>query len=331
MSSLLQPMDIGIILSYRCQCACAHCLYNCGPGWQGWMSFEAVREAVRAAASTSLPRQVHITGGEPFLNFNLLKMAVQEASMAGLPCYVETNAAWCTHEDLVRRQFLALQKEGLQAVQISCSPFHAQTVPLKRTLLAIRVGIEVFGLERTLVYLPEWVERIKPFGIEQGIALDRYIQVYGTEGAGTLFWEGYGLIPGGRCGYRLGHLAPRLPALSFKGMSCRGELLYAPHSHFDLYGNYIPSFCGGISIGSWRDLSSLQASYQSEHYPLVIGILVADGPFGLFEYTRQAYNYLPLAAGYTGKCHLCVDVRRHIVEKGPLPELVPADFYQLGS
>ena len=39
----LNPSDLGLILSYRCQCACAHCLYNCGPGWTDWMSPEEVR------------------------------------------------------------------------------------------------------------------------------------------------------------------------------------------------------------------------------------------------------------------------------------------------
>ena len=29
--------DIGLILSYRCRSACAHCLYNFGPDWHDWM------------------------------------------------------------------------------------------------------------------------------------------------------------------------------------------------------------------------------------------------------------------------------------------------------
>ena len=40
----LQPRDLGLILGYRCQAACAHCLYNCGPGWGDWITPEAVRE-----------------------------------------------------------------------------------------------------------------------------------------------------------------------------------------------------------------------------------------------------------------------------------------------
>ena len=37
LSHALTPRDIGLILSYRCQTDCAHCLYNCGPDWHDWM------------------------------------------------------------------------------------------------------------------------------------------------------------------------------------------------------------------------------------------------------------------------------------------------------
>jgi len=50
MSSVLplNPTDLGLILTYHCQCACAHCLYNCGPGWSDWMSLESVESAMQA-------------------------------------------------------------------------------------------------------------------------------------------------------------------------------------------------------------------------------------------------------------------------------------------
>ena len=67
-SHALTPRDIGLILSYRCQTACAHCLYNCGPDWHDWMDEEEVRSALEAAkAAWGDGFQVHLTGGEPFL------------------------------------------------------------------------------------------------------------------------------------------------------------------------------------------------------------------------------------------------------------------------
>jgi hypothetical protein len=43
--------------------------------------------------------------------------------------------------------------------------------------------------------------------------------------------------------------------------------------------------------------------------------------------TVADYGYEELPDGYAGKCHLCVDVRRHLVEHGEFAELRPRAFY----
>ena len=69
----LAPQDVGIILSYRCHSGCKHCLYNCGPHWEKEpMSAETLREALEAVTVWPRTPQVHLTGGEPFLFFDLL-------------------------------------------------------------------------------------------------------------------------------------------------------------------------------------------------------------------------------------------------------------------
>jgi hypothetical protein len=210
---------------------------------------------------------------------------------------------------------------------ISVSPFHAETTPLKRTLLAIQQAFMVFSQERVIVYQPEWVELIARLGIEEPLPLESYAQVYGVEGMGELFWDGYGLISGGRAGYCLGHLTHRRPPLAFRREDCLHEILYTHHSHFDLYGNYISAFCGGLAVGSWRDLPQLLVDYAAGRYPSLIGLLIAEGPYGLFELACSSYDYAPLDEGYAGKCHLCVDVRRHLAQAGDFPELRPLEFY----
>ena len=98
------------------------------------------------------------------------------------------------------------------------------------------------------------------------------------------------------------------------------EMLYAPHSHFDLYGNVIPSFCGGIAIGDWHALPDLLNDFQVGHYPPLASILIERGPHGLARMAQQEYGYQPLPGGYAGKCHLCVDVRRHLISAGVFKE-----------
>ena len=326
----LRPADLGLILSYRCQCACAHCLYNCGPTWKDWMSPQDVRAALEATLTWSHPYQVHITGGEPFLNFELLLYAVETAAEMGIPRYIETNAGWCVSDDLTSRQFNALRMAGLQAILISCSPFHAETIPLARTHRALHLAEEIFGSSRVMFYQAQWASHIAAFSEEDPVPLQSTIDVYGPSDAGRMLWQGYGLIPGGRAGYRLGHLIPAQPAAAFRNQNCEHEILYAPHSHLDLYGNYISGFCGGLATGSWRDLPALLEDFDREAYLPLTGILIQDGPYGLYELASRHYGYAPLRPGYAGKCHLCVDVRRHLTSQADFSdssELQPAQFY----
>ncbi len=324
---VLNPSDVGIILSYRCQAACRHCLYNCGPDWQDWMSPELLRESLEAVLSWPHRVQIHLTGGEPFLKFDLLLEAVEQATELGIPRYIETNAGWCVTEDLVTRRLTALRGAGLQALLISCSPFHAETIPPARTRLAFTKALEILGPECVILYLPEWLAHIEQFGGDGATPLDRYVETLGPARAGKLFWEGYGLISGGRSGYRLGHLTSRCPARAFRGQSCHGEILYAHHSHMDLYGNYISGFCGGLTVGTWHELPKLRADFQAGRFPGLVDMLIHGGPYRLFEMARDGHGYEPLPDGYAGKCHLCVDVRSTLIRRGEFQELQPMQFY----
>ncbi len=339
---LLHPQDVGIILTYRCHSRCRHCLYNCGPGrGQEAMSPERLRQALEQVLVWPQTPQVHLTGGEPFLHFSLLLEGAQIAAELSIPAYVETSGSWCTDaigdEGAVER-FAALREAGLQAVLVSCSPFHAERIPPARTLRAIRAALHVFGPRRVTVYLPQFLDLIQQVSagdLERPVPLSRYEEAFGPAEAGQVLWEGYGLIAGGRAGYRLGHLTAHHPPEAFSRSTCAGELLYAQHSHFDLYGDYIPAFCGGLTLGDWRDLGRLLDDFQEDRYPPLIAALIEGGPYRVYEMAQEQYGYDPRPEGYAGKCHLCVDVRRHLVAVGAAEEgadefleLRPQGFYE---
>ena len=194
----------------------------------------------------------------------------------------------------------------------------------------VHAALEVFGSRRVTVYRPEFLEIVQRFSDdpERPTPLSRYEEELGVEGARRVLWEGYGIISGGRTGYRLGHLVSRHPASAFMRTTCVGELVYAQHSHLDLYGNFIPAFCGGLTAGDWRDLPSVIDDFQEERYPPLVEVLIERGPYGLCEMAQEQYGYQLLAEGYTGKCHLCVDVRRHLVKTDGFVELRPRGFYE---
>lgn len=104
---MITPIDsCGIILSYKCQLGCKHCLSASGPEWKDWMSgddLSALLSGIRTVweryppdslSSNILFQGIHFAGGEPFLNFPLLLDAVRKTKELNLwPGYVETNAA----------------------------------------------------------------------------------------------------------------------------------------------------------------------------------------------------------------------------------------------
>jgi hypothetical protein len=215
--------------------------------------------------------QVHLTGGEPFLKFPLLLYANQIAAELNIPCYVETNAGWCVSDDLVTNRLRQLKQAGLDAVLVSCSPFHAVTIPPERTLRAITIAGEIFGHQNVIVYQPEWLDLLIHFGTENPTPLEAYSQTYGVKQAGRFFWQGYGLISGGRSGYKLGHMIERQPPDSFQVDHCRHEILYPHHSHLDLYGNFISGFCGGLTAGDWHSLPHVSTISTVVNIPTLSG------------------------------------------------------------
>ena len=326
---MLSPVDLGIILSYRCRSSCKHCLYACGPAWQETMTLDDVREAVEATKFWTHPFRIHLTGGEPFLDFDLLLGAAEIVAGRGVPQFVETNAAWCLDVDDATRKFAALKKAGVGSILISCSPFQSETIPLNRVALAIKAALEVFGSRNVTIYLPHCIDQIAAFSTDKPVPLQAYIERYGEKRAGWMFWEQYGLIGGGRSSYRLGHLTQRLSAEAFEGQNCASEILFPHHSHFDLYGNHISWFCGGLSVGSWREMAKHLEDFGRGQFPQLVKVLVLAGPFALFRLAEGQYGYEELPDGYTTKCHLCVDVRKHLLPTGEFPELRPAKFYEM--
>jgi len=72
----------------------------------------------------SLNHGLHFTGGEPFLNFELLLKAVEIAEALRIPStFVETNCFWCKNDDLTRERLQALKEKGLRGILISVNPF----------------------------------------------------------------------------------------------------------------------------------------------------------------------------------------------------------------
>jgi hypothetical protein len=134
----------------------------------------------------------------------------------------------------------------------------------------------------------------------------------------------------GRAPYRLNasisQYFDRQTAEFFFTQPCAPKFLRKWHNHFDNYGNYIPGFCGGISLGDCYNLDKiLQTGIELDELP-VLGFIVNEDFAGLFRFAI-GFGYESSKEGYYSKCHLCVDIRKYLVNKGQFAELQPKEFY----
>ncbi|MEM2914812.1 MAG: radical SAM protein, partial [Candidatus Bathyarchaeia archaeon] len=122
------PISGGVILTYKCTSECSHCMYASSPKWPSdWMSLEFFEKILiglgdrikkySPKSGVGLNYGLHFTGGEPFLNYELLLNFVKLSYEYKLCSnFVETNCFWCTDDKIVEERFIELKRSGLGGV-----------------------------------------------------------------------------------------------------------------------------------------------------------------------------------------------------------------------
>jgi len=310
-------------------------MYCCAPDWSAdWISeadltsiLEQVSGRIKpspyGAERVGLNYGLHFTGGEPFMNFDLLLRSVDIASQLRIPStFVETNCFWCTSDADTRDRLELLKDKGLRGILASVNPFYLEYVPFERTERAIRLSRQVFG-PNVMVYQAEYYSQFRQLGIRGTLTLDQYLQMVNLE----QMRRSVELFLTGRAAYALESFYPHHPADHFTTGRCQPPFLREWHNHVDNYGNYVPGYCGGISLGDARNLDLLCTDgIDAESHP-VLTFLADEDMAGLLAFATNEYAYKERPEGYVSRCHLCVDVRRHLAEEG-FEELRPKEFYR---
>ena len=330
------PISGGLILSYRCSAGCRHCMYACSPRWPAdWISEEDLGATLQSLAgriqpsplgaeTMSLNHGLHFTGGEPFLNFELLCMAVEMAAELRIPSlFVETNCHWARTDRETREMLEKLRDCGLIGILISINPFYLEYVPFQRSERAIRIAREVFGAN-VMVYQLEYLRLFKQMGIRDRLSIPEFLKLQG----GGDFARNTEFFLNGRAPYTMEEfgLFPKYPAGRFFSTPCTPAFLRSWHNHFDNYGNFMPGYCGGLSLGDCRRLEALLEEGIDLDARPVLSYIIADNFEGLLSFA-EGQGYRQRLSGYLSKCHLCADIRKFLVRAGDYAELVPREFY----
>jgi hypothetical protein len=313
----------GLITNYYCTSKCRHCLYACSPAWEKrYIDAETTERNIRKIKSLGC-HSIHVGGGEPFLNMDGLRTVIETVHALGMHIeYVETNSSWYTDKDSACEALASLKERGLSTLLVSISPFHNEHIPFYKVKGVIEscrtVKMHVFP------WMIDLYADIDAFDDRETHTMEAYQTRYGSDYLRQLpsrYWIHFG----GRALKTFASVLGTRPCqeiLSNQG-EC-AELCNVNHFHLDLFGNYIPGLCSGLSIR--RD--DLGHDMSPEEYPF-LHTLFYRGITGLFDLVSSEYGFKP-SERYMSKCHLCFDLRRYLVlDQGMTHhELQPQAFYR---
>jgi hypothetical protein len=306
-------------------------MYACSPSWKSdWMPQDEIRQcleilqdkiipAPHGARNISLNHGIHFTGGEPFLNYDLLLYAVEIASRLKIPStFVETNCSWCISDEVTLNKLQLLKTRGLCGILISVNPYYAEHIPFEFTERCIRISSEIFN-SNMFIYQIEFYHLFKEMNIKGTISFKETLELqqlgYNVE-----------LFLSGKAVQSLRKYYPAFPADYYFSEPCHPNFLRSWHNHFDNYGNYMPGYCGGISLGNWHELDMMiNKGIDLERTP-VLKFLITQDFEGLYEYSKKL-GFEDKGSGYISKCDLCLQLRSYLIPVKEFSELKPRQFY----
>jgi len=324
----------GLMLTYKCNCACEFCYYNCCPEKGGLMPVDTAISAwqsLKVLAGDSA--KIHFTGGEPFLFWDHLQEILEQAQKQNLGKVdlIETNGFWATSEKIVTQRLQRLDELGMNRFKVSTDPFHQEYVDIEPVRRLAEMAAGILGPDRVLVrwqkYLenPTDIKSLSPAELEQ-----QYLNAI----------KDYPCRFTGRATGKLAGLVASKSIESLAAMKCKSAFLGAKGVHIDPFGNVFSSTCSGIivgnvNVGAVREppstgwLSPLLEDIWKQFDPRsssLIGTLFNKGPYGLLaDAEKQGYKR---AEFYAGKCHLCTSIRQFFVNNGLEKSIVgPAECY----
>jgi len=307
---------IELDVTYRCRAKCRHCCFSCSPTKEGVMSVEDARTFMAEARELGLNgRKITITGGEALLYYETVLGIVQAAADLGLtPLHaIQSNASWCTTDELTRERLTALRDAGLAGMFFSADVYHREFIPAERTRRGVRIADEVFGPENVAVSR-EFLARDEVPTVDEHLPSIR---------------KGPPIMVG-RAPWELAEHLDTVPLEEILARNCTGgHIDLDPRSVYqinvDPWGWVSSWICSGIALGNALEtpLSEILTWPLEEHHPVVQEV-IARGPGAMLEMAAE-HGFQPKER-YVSKCHLCWDLRAAI--HAHYPDLfVPALLY----
>ena len=130
--------NIGLIMTYKCQVRCPHCILDAGPHRTEEVNAEEALDWIRqiTAYENSKVIILSLTGGEPFYDIEKLRLISDYADTQGLYVSAVTNAYWASSPEEAAR--VLAQVPAIRMLSLSTDVYHQRFIPFQNIKNAIR-------------------------------------------------------------------------------------------------------------------------------------------------------------------------------------------------
>lgn len=272
---------LHFLITYKCNCSCAHCFLSCGPDKEGVMSLSQIKGYIDQAKDTPSVNYFFIEGGEPFLYPKIALEAVKYATEKGYWIGILSNGFWAKTLEKGISVLKPFKDAGLGEIGISTDSFHQAKVPLLSAVNAVMaaekldIPVSIMATSNSKKEITQLQRCVAEMGAKS--------KVWGSSirgrGRGALICEGK-------------------PAKWQKLTKCAENLADPGRVHIGPEGAV--HVCQNLVLG--RD-------------DQVIEQLIKGGPAALTKWAIEKHGFQPKDT-YRQDCQLCNDVRCFLASIG---------------
>ena len=295
---------LSLALTARCDIACRSCAVpSCE---RETISEQLGKGLIDFFHGTGLLERVHFTGGEPFLERELLNSLAAHAKELGIPSAVVTNAAWCRTPRKARAVLAELHENGIESVAVSVDAYHSAFVPLQNVVELLHAAQELGMATISLATLGDGTEQET-----EGLLNALLCQV---ETPIRRRW----LMPVGRArGTAILHHSSPFDAVCSE---CPLQNLLTVYPS----GIAFPCCSAGchqaLAVGN-INCTSLRSIWLRRRDSPVLSLIQKDGPHALLYACPDSTRRLFTSAKYSSVCHLCYALLDNSVVRDSLAQL----------
>jgi MoaA/NifB/PqqE/SkfB family radical SAM enzyme len=297
---------VSILLTYQCPSACPHCVFECSPLRRETVDPEAARRLIEAASRQTPKPSLSFSGGEAFLQLELMRELTTLAASFGMPSEVISSSSWATND---RRTYTILDdlfKRGMRVYATSVDQQHVAFINPRKIRRAIDTALDIgykvvinsITNEQTYGHEPDYVAQL--INLPRKV-LDR-CEVHP-----------FIAVPVGRARSEVNDF------LYLKKHFQEGCPFSTEIVTLTPYGLIYP--CCGMVVGEPIDRASLfiqdnvidksvdeiAAIIDDLKHDLFFKLLQAMGPYQLLKEIKDRNPELATRSKYTGSCDVCLE------------------------